>query len=138
MGRCILWVSIVFPYSFTDGFGTTGTGTARATSIAKSVNSEKVPIVLISAASMSGLTFRLHELCWHEKPEAVAPALTDDTPKRSAELACVLLDCLEGQLGEELDKADVEQDRMRLGNDIEAILAKAAKEWGKSVKRGLK
>ena len=59
-----------------------------------------------------------------------------ETPKRGAELANVLLECLKGQLGDELGDADVELDRRRLGKDIEGILAKAAKEWAKTIKRG--
>lgn len=125
------------PFEITTVWAATSwTGSARATSIANGVNSEKVPIILVSTASMSALTFRLHELCWHQRPDAVAPALTHETPKRGAELANVLLECLKGQLGEELGDADVERDRRRLGADIEAILTKAAKEWGKSIKRG--
>jgi hypothetical protein len=111
------------------------TGTARATSIANGLNSQKVPIILVSTTLISALTFRLHELCWHQRPDAVAPASMQETPKRGAELAGVLLDCLKGQLGEELENVDVERDRRRLGSDVESILAKAAKEWGKSITR---
>jgi len=111
------------------------TGSARASSIANGLNSQKVPIVLVSTASMSALTFRLHELCWHERVDAVAPPSAGQIPGRGAELARVLLDSLKGQFGEELENVDVEQDHRRLGRDIEAILAKAAKEWGKSIKR---
>ena len=102
---------------------------------ANGVTSEKVPLNFAPTSKLAPFTYRLHELVARhvQKSDIAAPAwIGEGTPKRSTELAGLILEMLHEQLGEDLSSYDT--DRTRIAEDIEDILEKAAKEYAKAVK----
>ena len=99
------------------------------------MTSEKVSLNFAATDKLDPLTFRLHEIVAHRaaKGSATLPKWTGGgTPQRGPELANIILQLLQEQLGQDLSAYDT--DKSRLAEDIEDILQKAAKEWTKDTK----
>ncbi|PCH35369.1 hypothetical protein WOLCODRAFT_139869 [Wolfiporia cocos MD-104 SS10] len=116
------------------------TGAARAAGIANRITSRDGALPLSftpDTRALELLAFRMHEICARKaRPGTVAqPHLggapgENARPMRGPELAGAALDVFRAY-GEDMD--DVETDRMRVAEDLERCMKKAAKEWAKAV-----
>jgi hypothetical protein len=111
------------------------TAASRSTSIANGMTNDKVTLGFLPSDQLKFLTHRLHELCFnHSKKGTIKPPhwnSADGTPKRGAELAAIVLEALKEQLGDKLDRVEV--DRQRIAEDLESMLDKSAKEYIKTI-----
>jgi hypothetical protein len=110
------------------------TAAARSSSVAKGLTADKVTLEFLPSDELKYLTYRLHELCFNlsKKGSITAPKWEGEgSPKRGTELAHVILEALRQQLGDKINKVDV--DAHRVSQDIEEMLEKSAKEYVKLI-----